>query len=123
MAWRDVHGHGPDRSDHQLDAEKRGRKRECGNIDVVHHHDRKQEHEAAEHAGHDHVASRGEAIAGPAQNTIAGYAAERVADDAAKEDAGRIERRLFQVLMIVLVEEGWNPADEQPERPAIAEVD
>ena len=54
---------------------------------------------------------------------VAHHAAQRIADHAGKEDAGRIERRLLQVLLVVLVEERRNPAQEQPQRPAVAEID
>src|SRR6185437_6400660 len=85
--------------------------------------DRDEEEEGAEETAGDDAAPRQADVAGPAQNGIAYDSAERVADHAGKKDAGREERRVLQVEVEVLHEERWDPTEEQPQRPAIAEID
>ena len=63
-----------------------------------------------------------EHAARPAQDAVADDAAYCVADNARKEDARGEDRRLFDIEIELVKKVGGDPVEEQPQRPAVAEV-
>ena len=69
------------------------------------------------------VRRREEQPSGPAEKPVADDAAERVADHACEEHGDGEERSdLVQLELLSFLEEGRQPVQVQPERPAVAEV-
>ena len=91
--------------------------------DVLDEEQRQQEHQRAEEAADDDVAARLGEVAGRLQDAVADDAADGVAEHAARGDDRRGPRRARQAQMMTLLEELRDPAQEQPEGPAVAEID
>ena len=119
----DVHRNGPDRRHDQLGEEECRTEAEGDRRQVLHEQDRQHEAEGAEKADHDDVTC-GRFDMRPVLFRIRSLttAADRVADDAGEEDARGEERRFFQVELVLVEEEGRDPVEEEPQRPAVAEV-
>jgi hypothetical protein len=80
----------------------------------VHRYDRDHKQETAEEAAGDDPAARSPQTAGTFEDAVADDAAQGVADYPGQENARREQRRMRQVEMKVMEEEGRNPAEKQP---------
>src|SRR5712692_7031506 len=123
MLGRDIHRHRPDRADGQLEAEERRAEAEREDADILHEEDRRQADERAQQAADDDVAPRHREIAGELEHPVADHAAHGVADDAREQHRRGEQRRALEVEVVRVLQIERDPAQIEPESPAVAEID
>ena len=92
-------------------------------IQVVRERERQQRAGGQQHAYRDHPAAGRCAAARASQQRIGDHAAERIAQHSGEENARGEQRGLAQVELVAVQEILRDPAQKQPQIPAIAEID